>query len=233
MDADGRKVPGPRKVVIAIDGPSGTGKSTVARRLAERLGCRYIDTGAMYRALAVLAERRGVSADDPAGLEALLPDLSLEYRDEAGRFRVLLRGEDLTDAIREPGVGENASRCSRHAGVRQALVQMQRDLARGGGVVMEGRDIGSVVLPDADLKIYLDADESVRTERRLRQWGEQGRKASTEDLRRDIRLRDRRDSTRAEAPLVLAEGGVRVDTSRKTVEQVEEEILALLPPPRS
>jgi cytidylate kinase len=215
--------------VIAIDGPSGTGKSTIAIRLAARLNCRYIDTGAMYRAVAILAKNRCVEIDHSAGLVELLHEFPLEYRESDGLQRVFLAGEDITDALRMPGVGEDASRLSRFPEVRKILVEKQRELARDGAVVMEGRDIGSVVLPDADLKIFLDADEEVRARRRMLQWEKKGLNASAEELKKDIRVRDRRDSTRKEAPLVLADGGVRVDTTQKSIQEVEEEILYLLP----
>ncbi len=215
--------------IIAIDGPSGTGKSTIAIRLAARLNCRYIDTGAMYRAVAILAKNRFVEIDHSAGLVELLHEFPLEYRESDGLQRVFLAGEDITDALRMPGVGEDASRLSRFPEVRKILVEKQRELARDGAVVMEGRDIGSVVLPDADLKIFLDADEEVRARRRMLQWEKKGLNASAEELKKDIRVRDRRDSTRKEAPLVLADGGVRVDTTQKSIQEVEEEILYLLP----
>jgi len=219
---------GRRGPVIAIDGPSGTGKSTVARGLARRLGCRYIDTGAMYRAAALVARERGVSADDPAGLADVLRDFPVDYRQVSGQVRVLLAGRDVTEAVRLPGVGDEASRLSRFPGVRALLLEKQRALARDGSVVMEGRDVGTVVLPGADLKIFLDADEQVRLERRLRQWREQGIEASPEELAREVRERDRRDASRSEAPLVPAGDAYRVDTSRKSVEQVEQEIVDLL-----
>ena len=170
---------GTARPIIAIDGPSGTGKSTIAQRLALRLGCRYVDTGAMYRAVALMARQHGVSIDDPQGLAAMLHDFPIDYRGASGGWRVFLAGRDVTDALRLPGVGEDASRLSRFAQVRSLLVEKQRALAREEPVVMEGRDIGTVVLPQADLKIFLEADEEERVARRVRQWNEQGIRAST------------------------------------------------------
>lgn len=230
MTAAGQPSRGP---VIAIDGPSGTGKSTIARALARRLGCRYIDTGAMYRAAALVARRRGVSADDPAALVRALEDFPIDYAQEAGQLKVLLGGEDITEAVRLPGVGDEASRLSRFPEVRSLLLEKQRALAREGSVVMEGRDIGTVVLPGADLKIFLDAEEQVRIDRRLRQWREKGIEVSAEELAREVRDRDRRDRSRAEAPLAQAGDAFRVDTSRKSAEEVEREILRLLGGKRS
>ena len=215
--------------VLAIDGPSGTGKSTIAQRLALRLGCRYVDTGAMYRAVALLARQRGgVSLDDPRALAEMLQNFEIDYRKAAGQWRVFLAGRDITDALRLPGVGEDASRLSRFREVRAVLVDKQRTLAREGAVVMEGRDIGTVVLPNADLKIFLEADETERVARRVRQWEAQGIRASVRNLTEEIRGRDRRDSNRSESPLVPARDAVRLDTTRKTIEEVEEEIVRLL-----
>jgi CMP/dCMP kinase len=219
---------GTRGIVIAIDGPSGTGKSTIARLLALRLRCRYIDTGAMYRAVALLARRRQVDREDPGQLVELLREFPIDYREDAGQLRVILAEEDVTDALRMPGMGEEASLLSRFPEVRKILVEKQRELAKNGSVVMEGRDIGSVVLPQADLKIFLDADPGERVARRLLQWRESGVEASAEELKQEIQGRDLRDSTREEAPLTLPRGGVRVDTTHKSIQEVEAEILSLL-----
>lgn len=219
---------GTARPIIAIDGPSGTGKSTIAQRLALRLGCRYVDTGAMYRAVALMARQQGVSIDDPQGLAAMLHDFPIDYRGASGGWRVFLAGRDVTDALRLPGVGEDASRLSRFAQVRSLLVEKQRALAREEPVVMEGRDIGTVVLPQADLKIFLEADEEERVARRVRQWNEQGIRASTQELAREIRVRDQRDISRSASPLTPAPDSVRIDTTRKTIEEVEGEILRLL-----
>jgi CMP/dCMP kinase len=221
-----------RKLIIAIDGPVGSGKSTVARRIAELLGYVYIDSGAMYRSVALKALRGGVSLEDAVSLTSLAAhtridlrvdlgdDLRADLRDGGGAQQVLLDGEDVTAAIRKPEVASAASQVAVIPGVREVLVAEQRRAGDQGGVVMEGRDIGSVVFPDADLKIFLTASPEVRAERR---WREHQQKGDAIDLPRtleEVHERDRRDRERAASPLVEAEGAVVVDSTAMGPEEV-------------
>jgi cytidylate kinase len=214
--------------VIAIDGPSGVGKSTISQSLAERLGCTYIDTGAMYRAVALLARESAVSPDDPLGLARLGRDMQIAFivtRDGPG---VELNGQDATPSLRLPGVSEEASRLSRFPEVREVLVEKQRQLGRQGRVVMEGRDIGTVVLPEADLKVFLDAEPEERAKRRYLQWKEKGIEVPQDRLAQEILERDQRDKTRKVAPLVPAEDAAMIDTTHLNPGQVLDRIFALL-----
>ncbi len=215
-----------KRIVVAIDGPAGAGKSTVARRLALRLGFLYIDSGAMYRAVGLWALRTGIDLSDARRLSQLAAESAIEL--EPGGARVLLNGEDVTEAIRTPEVSEAASRVSTFAGVREAMVAGQRRMAERSSVVMEGRDIGTVVFPDAEIKIFLDADPGERAARRLRESAGRGESVDPEEMSRQIRQRDQRDRTRAEAPLVQAPDAVYVDTTGLSVEQVEETILRII-----
>jgi CMP/dCMP kinase len=207
--------------VIAIDGPAGAGKSTIARNLAERLGFVYIDSGAMYRAVALWADREGVSLDDSHRLEqlALAADIAL-----LPLRKVHLNGEDVSDAIREPDVAVAASRVAAIGAVRAALVTKQQRMADSANVVMEGRDIGTVVFPDARVKIFLDADPDERVKRRS---GEQP-DVPAQQLAAQIRERDDRDRHRAQSPLIQAPDAVYLDSTGLTAGQVEEEILKLV-----
>jgi len=215
-------------LVIAIDGPSGVGKSTISQSLAERLDCRYIDTGAMYRAVALLARARAVPLDDALGLADLGRDMKIEFIVTEEGSGVTLDGEDVTLSLRLPGVSEEASRLSRFPEVREVLVEKQRELGRQGKVVMEGRDIGTVVLPEADLKVFLDAEPEERARRRYLQWQEKGIEVEQEQLTREILSRDQRDKTRKVAPLVPAGDAALIDTTRLAPGQVLDRILALL-----
>jgi CMP/dCMP kinase len=207
--------------VIAIDGPAGAGKSTIARSLAERLGFVYLDSGAMYRAVALWADREGVSLDDSHRLEqlALAADIAL-----LPLRKVHLNGEDVSDAIREPDVAVAASRVAAIGAVRAALVTKQQRMADSANVVMEGRDIGTVVFPDARVKIFLDADPDERVKRRS---GEQP-DVPAQQLAAQIRERDDRDRHRAQSPLIQAPDAVYLDSTGLTAGQVEEEILKLV-----
>jgi len=209
-----------QKLIIAIDGPVGSGKSTLARRVAELLGYVYIDTGAMYRALALKALRNGISLDASDALVQLARESRIDLRAESGSQRVFLDGEDVTTAIRTSEVSQAASKVAVVAGVRQRLVAEQRRAGEQGGVVMEGRDIGSVVFPDAGLKIFLTASPEVRAERR---WREHQQKGDALDLARtldEIRERDRRDRERSTSPLVRAPDAVIVDSTAMEPEEV-------------
>jgi cytidylate kinase len=215
-----------RRVVIAIDGPAGAGKSAVARRLASRLGFTYIDSGAMYRAVALWAMRQNADTADMHRMEQLARAAGIELQ-PADR-RVLLNGEDVTAAIRTVEVGKQASVVAAIPGVRRALVEKQRALGARTSVIMEGRDIGTVVFPDADVKIFLDADPQERVSRRVRDFRDQGEAVPPEAIAAQIRERDQRDRTRAEAPLTQAPDAIYIDSTGLTLDRVEEEILKVV-----
>jgi cytidylate kinase len=213
----------PRKLVIAIDGPAGSGKSTIAARVARKLGYINLESGAMYRALALKAMEQQVSLDDAEALRQLAEQSVIELEPSGDGNRVLLDGEDVSRRIREPDVTAAASRVSAHPQVRRVMVARQRELGANGGVVMEGRDIGTAVFPSAEVKIFLDADQTVRAERRLLQNGSQ----SPEEAKRvhaEIAARDERDRTRVASPLVPAADAVHVDTTHKSIDEVVEEV---------
>lgn len=213
-----------KRLVLAIDGPAGAGKSTIARALAERLGFVYIDTGAMYRAVALWAMRLGVALDDTHRLERLALEAKIEFA--AGATSVLLNGEDVTAAIRAPEISDAASKVSAVPSVRRALVDAQRRMAAESSVVMEGRDIGTVVFPDANVKIFLDASPEVRTSRRTGDLAARGE--DTAEVAAQIAERDHRDRTRAEAPLVQAPDATYIDSSALPPDGVVEAILKLV-----
>ncbi|MCL4784535.1 MAG: (d)CMP kinase [Bryobacterales bacterium] len=213
-------------IVVAIDGPAGAGKSTIARRVAERLGYLYIDSGAMYRAVALWAVRNGTGLDDWHRLEQLASAADIQL--EEGTNRVFLNGEDVTEAIRDEAISGAASRVSVVPGVRKALVAKQREFALRHSVVMEGRDIGTVVFPGARVKIFLDASSQVRAARRHRQLQDKGIENDPSETEREIRARDNRDRTRAEAPLLQAPDAEYVDASSMDIEAVEEAVLRLV-----
>jgi cytidylate kinase len=209
---------------VAIDGPAGAGKSTVAQRLAERLRFTYIDSGAMYRAVALWALRQGVALTDMHRLEQLA--LAAEIALEPGRIR--LNGEDITEAIRTQEVANGASQVSAVSGVRRALVAKQRAIGERTSVVMEGRDIGTVVFPNAEVKIYLDANPEERVRRRFQDIRAKGGATSEAQLAAELEERDQRDRTRSDAPLTQAPDAVYLDSTPLTPGEVEEAILRIV-----
>jgi cytidylate kinase len=213
-------------VIVAIDGPVAAGKTTVAKKIAARLGQPLLDTGAIYRCVALSAQRAGVRWQDEAQLAALAERLAIEFRLEGEVNHVLLAGEDVTAAIRTPEMSQGASLVSALRGVRAALLELQRRLGEASGVVAEGRDVGTVVFPGADVKIFLTATPEVRARRRHRELADRGATETFESVLAALQERDRRDTERPVAPLVLAEDAMMVDTSDLTVEQVVSRILA-------
>lgn len=215
------------KLIIAIDGPVGSGKSTVARRVAEMLGYTHLDSGAMYRAVGLKALRDGVPLDSPERLAALAERARIDLVPRDGKLRVLLDGEDVTDAIRSPEVSHAASVVAVVPGVRHPMVAEQRRAGKEGGVVMEGRDIGSVVFPHADLKIFLDASSEVRAGRRQLELEEMGEPREFEKVLAEVHERDRRDREREISPLVRAADAVVVDNTAMDAEETARVIVLL------
>ena len=212
---------------IAIDGPAGAGKSTVAKLVAVRLGYLYIDTGAMYRAVALLALRQGIAMDDASALTQLAQEICIELKNTGQEYFVYCDGEDVSAAIRTVEAGNAASPVSAVSGVREALVAQQQRLGARGQVVMDGRDIGTKVLPQAKCKVFLTASLAKRTCRRVAEMREKGYNVDEEQIKRDIEERDARDSSRAVSPLIQAEDAFLLDSSDLTIEQVVEQILDL------
>ena len=218
-------MPGP--LIIAIDGPAGAGKSTVARALAERLGLAYVDSGATYRAAALKVVESGVSPDDRARVIPLVNHSKIDFVTCDGGCRVLLDDRDVTALIRTPEVTQAAAQVSRVPEVRQKLVALQRQAAHGKGVVMEGRDIGTVVFPNAPLKIFLEADPAERARRRLDQEQAEGRRASLTTTAEEIQQRDQLDAARKISPLVPAADAVRIDSTYLSADEALQRILNL------
>ncbi len=213
-----------RKPVVAIDGPAGAGKSTVARQVSKELGYIYIDTGAMYRAVTLKALRQGISMKDEQALTELAKktDIKISYCDHTQI--IYMDGEDVSAEIRSPRVSQNVSLVAKVPGVRLEMVRLQRELAKGGGIIMDGRDIGSYVLPDADCKIFLTASAAERARRRARDLRDAGYEVDLTQLEQEIAWRDKIDSTREMAPLIQAEGAILIDTSEMSFDEVVQKI---------
>ena len=213
---------------IAIDGPAGAGKSTIAKRLAKELGYYYVDTGAIYRTVAYFLDLWGVSPKDIDNVNRYIDELTvgIEY-DEDGLQHMIMNGMDVTGEIRTQDISQKASLVSAHACVREMLLDMQRDVAKAHNVIMDGRDIGTVVLPKADVKIFLTADPEVRAKRRYDELIAKGQKANLETILKEIKQRDYQDTHREIAPLKMARDSIKVDTSNMDIEQVVAEIKAI------
>jgi cytidylate kinase len=215
-----------RRIIVAIDGPAGAGKSTIARNVAAKLGFVYIDTGAMYRAVALWAAQTGVAWDDMHRLEQLAREADIRF--ESGSRRIFLNSQDVTEAIRAPEIAAGASKVAAVPAVRRALVEKQRQMGASASIVMEGRDIGSIVFPDATVKIFLDAPSDVRAERRARDFAVSGRTFDKNTTVRELEERDHRDRTRPESPLVQAPDAVYIDSGGLSVEEVEQAVLKVV-----
>ncbi len=214
---------------IAIDGPAGAGKSTIAKSVAKKLGWIYVDTGAMYRAIGLAALRKGiVIKEEIAEIEQLLPEIKLELVYSEGSQRILLNGEDVSEAIRTPEVSVAASDVSAIPAVRKTMLVQQRNIAESQNVVMDGRDIGTVVLPDAEMKLFLTASARARAERRCKELLEKGQQVEFAQVLQEIEYRDKQDSERTVAPLKQAEDAILVDTTELTLEQSIDTVLSLI-----
>jgi cytidylate kinase len=220
--------PTERRLTIAMDGPGSAGKGTVAKGVARKLGYQYIDTGAMYRSVALKAYRQGVDWDDESSLTALVKELAFVFEWDGDMLRIRVNGIDVTSRIRAEEIGVGASRVSRLPGVRQGLLELQRELGSAGGVVMDGRDIGTVVLPDADLKIYIDASLDVRARRRHEELLRRGEAVHFETVKATLLARDSQDMGRAIAPLKKARDAHFVDTTDMSIPQAIQAILTLV-----
>lgn len=217
-------------IIVAIDGPAGAGKSSVTKAVAARLDFSLVDTGAIYRCVALASSRKGVAVDDDQGLAALLPGLSITFKMEGGVNRVFIDGEDVSEAIRTPENSKRTSAVSARPVVRQGLLGLQRQLARSAmkGAILEGRDIGTVVFPDADVKLFVTASDEARAQRRFLELKAKGTETTLEQVLADQRARDLADSTRAVAPLKAADDAMVMDTTNLTLEQVVDQVVAAI-----
>ncbi|WP_313528931.1 (d)CMP kinase [Anaerotignum sp.] len=216
-----------KKFAIAVDGPAGSGKSTVAKAVAKKLGIIYVDTGAMYRAVAYFCIYKGISPSDEVGVLDLLEEMNLEIQPQEGGQRILLDGEDITDKIRTQEIGQGASNVGKIQSVRQKLGDMQREMAKNHVVIMDGRDIGTYVLPRAEVKIYMDAGVDERAKRRMGELEAKGEKPDFASIRQEIIQRDENDMNRVHNPLCKAEDAVYLDTTNMSIDDVVNEILKI------
>ncbi|WP_302382147.1 (d)CMP kinase [Anaerotignum lactatifermentans] len=217
-----------KKFAVAVDGPAGSGKSTVAKEIAKALGILYIDTGAMYRTVGMACLKKGIDPTDESAVVASLDGLDMKIFPEAGGQRILLDGEDITSRIRTEEIGKAASSVAAYQKVREKLVEIQQGLAKEQSVIMDGRDIGTKVLPDAEVKIYLDASVEERAKRRVGELEAQGKTADLETIREEIAQRDYQDMHRENSPLCRAEDAVNVDTTGLDIPAVTAKLLALI-----
>ena len=228
MEGKRVKISKKRRLIIAIDGPSGAGKSTAARALAKRLGYIYIDTGAMYRTVALTAKAKAIAVEDESALSRLASMLHITFIMVGEETHVLCNEEDVTEAIRSPEISLLASEISKRKGVREALVRMQRRMGRGGGVILEGRDIGSVVFPNADVKFYLDAEIEERAKRRFNELREKGIRGNFKKTLREVMQRDDSDMHRTHSPLKKAIDAALIDSTLRSVEEVVKEMAQIV-----
>lgn len=217
-----------KRFAIAVDGPAGSGKSTVAKRVAQRLGIVYVDTGAMYRTVALFCGREGIPLSAEGEVVAALQRLEMQILPQADGQHILLRGEDVTMAIRQTEIGKGASEVAAYEKVRERMVDLQREMAQSCSVIMDGRDIGTVVLPQAQVKIYLDAGVAERAKRRAGEMQAQGQSVSLAEIEEGIRRRDYNDMHRKHSPLRRAEDAVLLDSTGKSIEEVTQEILDIV-----
>lgn len=217
-----------KKIAIAIDGPAGAGKSSISKVVANELGYLYIDTGAMYRGVTWAVLDSHVNVNNQKDVESLLPSLDLTLEPTANACKVFVKGQDVTDLIRQQQINENVSTIASYKGVREYLVERQQDMAAVGGVILDGRDIGSVVLPKAELKIYLTASVDARAKRRWLEVQGTSNEQSLEDIKKNVESRDEMDKNRDESPLVCVEDAIVVDSSNMTFDETVEHILHLV-----
>ena len=216
-------------ISIAIDGPSGAGKSTVAKKCAERFGFRYVDTGAIYRTIGLAAFNKAINTKDGNAVVAILPELCIDLRyTESGEQRMMLNGSDVSEEIRRPEISMCASNVSAIAAVRNYLTDMQRNMAKKYDVIMDGRDIGTVILPDADVKVFLTASAAARAERRYKELVKKGSKISYDEVLNDMKLRDEQDTGRAAAPLKAADDAIYLDTSDMSFDESVNAVAKLI-----
>ncbi len=213
---------------VALDGPSGAGKSSIAKAAAERLGFVYVDTGALYRTIGLYLLEHGIDPKDPAEIEPVLSEIQVELQHHPEGQKMFLCGREVTGLIRTPEVSMAASHCSAHPAVRAFLLELQRELARNNNVLMDGRDIGTVVLPEAQLKVFLTASPEERARRRVKQLRESGHEAEYEEILKDIQQRDYQDTHREAAPLKQAEDAVFLDTTELSFEEVVKQLVELV-----